>query len=80
MEEIGPVTPTPNLHSVMAPTGKIFTPFADGIANYIFLTKYFIKIPLKFVPKGSIGDNSELVEIMAWHEIDNKPLPQPVLT
>ena len=35
---------------------------------------------MKFVPKGSIDNNTASVDIMAWHPIVDKPLPEPMLT
>ena len=37
-------------------------------------------ISLKFVLKGPIDDKSALVQMMAWHQIGDKPLPEPMLT
>ena len=39
-----------------------------------------IKISLKFVPKGPIGNNPAQVQIMAWRRIGDKPLSAPMLT
>ena len=39
-----------------------------------------IRISLKFVPKGPIDNNWALVQVMAWHRTDNKPLSGPKLT
>ena len=39
-----------------------------------------IKISLIFVPKGPIEKKSASVQVMAWHRIGDKPLPEPVLT
>ena len=30
--------------------------------------------------KGQIGDKSTSVQVMAWHQIGAKPLPEPMLT
>ena len=38
-----------------------------------------IKISLKFVPKGPINNIPALVEIMAWHWTDDKPLSEPMM-
>ena len=38
------------------------------------------KISLKFVPKGPIDNILALVEIMAWRQIGDKPLSEPMLT
>ena len=38
-----------------------------------------IKISLKFVPKGPTDNNPALVQIMAWHQIGDKPLSKPML-
>ena len=39
-----------------------------------------IKISLKFVPESPINNNQALVKIMAWRQIGDKPLPEPMLT
>ena len=39
-----------------------------------------IKISLKLAPKGPIDKNLVLVQIMAWHQIGDKPLPELMLT
>ena len=39
----------------------------------------FIKISLKFVINGPIGNNRALASIMAWHRIGVKPLSEPML-
>ena len=38
-----------------------------------------IKISLKFIPKGLIANNPALVQIMAWRQIGDKPLSEPML-
>ena len=56
---------------------------ADDNFRGIFVSEKFcilIKISLKFVPKGLIDSNPALVEIMAWRQIGNKPLSEPMLT
>ena len=40
----------------------------------------FIKISLKFVPKGVIDINAALVQVIAWRRIGHKLLPEPMLT
>ena len=39
-----------------------------------------IQISLKFVPKDPIHNKSALVQVMAWHNTGDKPLPEPMLT
>ena len=39
-----------------------------------------IRISLRFVPKGPIDNKPALVQVMAWHIIGDKPLPEPMLT
>ena len=39
----------------------------------------FIKISLKFVPKGPINNIPALFQIMAWHQSGEKPLSEPRL-
>ena len=53
--------------------------FRDGIFQCIFLSEDAwipIKIPLKFVPKGSINNIPTLVQIIAWRRPDDKPLSE----
>ena len=42
--------------------------------------RILIQISLKFVPKGPIDYNLAFVEVMAWRQIGNKPLSEPMLT
>ena len=56
--------------------------FADDILKCIFLSEnvwIFIKISLKFVPKGPINDIPVLVQIMAWRWPGNKPLYESMM-
>ena len=41
---------------------------------------YFSQTLLKFDPEGSIDNMWALVQVMAWHWIGDKPLPEPMLT
>ena len=55
--------------------------FTDDIFRMHFCEwNFLIKISLKFVPKGPIDNEPTLVQIMAWHGIGDKPLPEPMLT
>ena len=38
-----------------------------------------IKISLKIVPKGVINIKGALVQVMAWRQTGDKPLPEPML-
>ena len=56
--------------------------FADDTFKRIFLNenvRISIKISMKFVPRGPINNNSELVQIMAWRRSGNKPLSEPMM-
>ena len=56
--------------------------FPDNIFICIFLNenvKTFIKISLKFVPKGPINNIPALVQIMAWRRSGDKSLSEPML-
>ena len=56
---------------------------ADDIFRCIFVNEKFcilIKISLKFVPKGPIGNKPALVRVMAWRRPGDKPLSEPMLT
>ena len=56
---------------------------ANDILWCIFVNGKFcilIKISVKFVPRGPIGNNSGLVQVMAWRQTGDKPLAEPMLT
>ena len=56
--------------------------FADNIFKHIFFSEnvwIFIKLSLKFVPKGPINNTPALVQIMAWHWPGIKPLSEPMI-
>ena len=56
--------------------------FADDIFKCILLNEYeliWIKISLKFIPKGPINNIPALVQIMAWRRPGNKPLSEPMM-
>ena len=57
--------------------------FADDIFKHIFLNendRISIQISLKFVPRGSNDYKSAFVQVMAWHQTGDKPLPEQMLT
>ena len=58
-------------------------PFADDVFKCIFAVNenvwIFIKISLKFVPKGSINNIPALVQVMTWCRSDDKPLSEPMM-
>ena len=57
--------------------------FADDISKYIFFNEKFfilIRIPLKCVSMSPNDNAWELVQVMAWRRIGDKPLPEPMLT
>ena len=39
-----------------------------------------IRISPKFVAKGAIENKSGLVQVMAWCQTGDKPLPEPMFT
>ena len=56
--------------------------FADNNFKLIFTNKQFwivIRISLKFVPKGPNDSKSALVQVMAWRQIGDKQLSEPML-
>ena len=57
--------------------------FTDGLFKWIFMNEKFCilnQISPKFPPKGSIDNKSILVQIIAWCQTGDKPLPEPILT
>ena len=56
--------------------------FPDDILKWIFLNENLwisLKISLKFVPKVRIDNILTLVQIMAWHQLGDKPLSEPIM-
>ena len=55
---------------------------ADNIFKCIFLNendRIPIKVSLKFLPRSLIDNKPALVQVMAWHQTGDKPLPEPML-
>ena len=47
-----------------------------------FLNEYgriAIQISLKFVPRSPVDKKPALVQVMAWHQTGDKPLPETML-
>ena len=66
-----------------SPPGQNGRHFAAAIFKCISMNEkfcIFIRISLKFVPKGQIESKLELVQVMAWRQTGDKPLPEPMLT
>ena len=66
-----------------SPPGQNGRHFADNLFKCIFVNEKFcisIRISLKFVPKGPINNKSALVQVMAWRQTSDKPLPEPMMT
>ena len=56
--------------------------FPDNTFKRIFLNgnvRIWIKISLKFVPKGPINNIPAMVQIMAWRRPGDKPLSEPMV-
>ena len=66
-----------------SPSGQNGCNFANDIFRCIFLNEKFcvlIKVSRKFILNGPIDNNPTLVQIMAWRQIGDKPLFEPMLT
>ena len=66
-----------------SPPGQNGRYFADDVFKCIFMYEkswILIQISLKFVLKGPIDNKAALVQVMAWHRRDHKPLPETMLT
>ena len=64
-------------------SGENMCPFADESFKCVFMNEKFyilMQFSLMFVPKVPIDNKSALVEIMAWQQTGDKPLPEPMLT
>ena len=55
---------------------SIFSDAFSWMKNVVF----WYKTSLKFVPKGPVDNNPALVQMMAWRQIGDKPLSEPMLT
>ena len=56
---------------------------ADNIFKCIFLNendRIQIQISLKFVPRSPIDSKPALVQMMAWRQTGDNPLPEPMMT
>ena len=56
--------------------------FADDIFKFIFFDENVwisLKISLKCVPRVQINNIAALVQIIAWHRPDDKPLSEPMM-
>ena len=56
---------------------------ADDIFKCIFLNendKIPVHISLTFIPRDPIDNEAALVQVMAWCQTGNKPLPEPMMT
>ena len=54
---------------------------ADDNFRCIFLNennKFPIQISLKFVPRSPIDTKPALAQVMTWHRIGDKSLPEPI--
>ena len=39
-----------------------------------------IRIPLKCIPRSTVDIKPALVQVVAWHRLGDKPLPEPMIT
>ena len=65
------------------PLNKMAVILEDNILKCIFLNendRILTQISLKFVPRSEIDNKSALVQVMAWCQTGNKPLPEPMMT
>ena len=56
---------------------------ADDIFKCIFLNeddKIPIQISLKLIPSNLVNNKPAWVQVMAWRQTGDKPLPEPMLT
>ena len=56
---------------------------ADDIFKCISLNENDIiqfRILVKFIPRSPINNKAALVQVMAWHRIGEKPLPELMMT
>ena len=71
------------LLSTHLPLDKMAAILADDIFKCIFLNETYrisIQISLKLVPRSPIDNKPEFVQVMAWRQTGDKPLPEPMMT
>ena len=57
--------------------------FVDDNFKCILLNERFyilFQISMKFFPEGPIDNKSSLVQVKVWHQINDKPLLEPMMT
>ena len=60
------------------PLDKMAVILVDNIFKWFFLNEYGripIQISLKFVPRSPVDKKPALVQVMAWHQTGDNPLP-----
>ena len=65
------------------PLDKMAAILADDNFKWIFLIendRILIKNSLKFVPRSPIDNKAALVQIIAWRQTGDKPLPESMVT
>ena len=66
-----------------SPPDKMAAVLADNIFKCIFLNendRIPIPISLKLIPRSPIDNKPALVQVMAWHRLGDKPLPELMMT
>ena len=62
------------------PPDKMATSLADDTFIFNENDRILIQISLKFIPRGPVDIKPALVQVMAWRQTGDKPLPEPMLT
>ena len=81
---MGPTNNIPALVQIMAwrrpGDTPLYEPMMVSLLTHICVTRpQWVKISLKFVPKGPINSIPALVQIMAWCWPGDKPLSEPMI-
>ena len=64
------------LVNTLRPRQLLQSTYSNAFLNENF--RIWIGVSLKVFPKGSINSTPALVQIIAWHWIDNNPLSKPM--
>ena len=62
------------------PLDKMAASLADDTFIFNENDRILIQISLKFIPRGPVDIKPALVQVMAWRQTGDKPLPEPMLT
>ena len=80
---IVPMHVKPKFTYLLLPLAEMAAILVDDNFKCIFLNEndvILIQISLKFVPRSPVDNKPALVQVMAWRQTGDKPLPELMMT